>query len=207
MRRKRHKISDDNINLIYDIVIILWVFALAVAIWYGVFKVDAMKVNEHEAIVHHTSVKIQSKQDSGKSIFVTHKLMEVALKNSNSTISAQEQETICYIVAGECGYESFEGKMAVAQCIYNAMKQDGLTASQVRDVYQYAGWKTNLASESPENWAEVEYAVKLVFDYGEKVTEENILWFYAPQYSNGAFHNTQRFVMEIGGHLFYAPWS
>lgn len=204
MRRKRHKISDDNMNFLYDIVIILWVFALAVAIWYGITKIDALK----EASTQYTNIKSTSlKQDSGKSIFVASKLVEVVSKKSNSTISSEERETIWYIVAGECGYEPFEGKMAVAQCIYNAMKQDGLTASQVRDVYQYAGWKTNLANESPENWAEVKYAVKLVFDYGEKVTKENILWFYAPQYSNGAFHNTQRFVMEIGGHLFYAPWN
>lgn len=204
MKRNRHKIRDDNMNLIYDIVIILWVFALVVAIWYGIFKMDVTK----EASTQYTNIKVTSlKQDSGKPIFVAPKLVEVAPKNSNSTISAQERETICYIVAGECGYEPFEGKMAVAQCIYNAMKQDGLTASQVRDVYQYAGWKTNLVSESPENWAEVEYAVKLVFDCGEKVTEENILWFYAPKYSNGAFHNTQRFVMEIGGHKFFGPWD
>lgn len=204
MKRKRHKISDDNMNLIYDIVIILWVFTLAVAIWHDIFKMEGTK----EASTQYTNIKVTSlKQDSGKPIFVAPKLVEVAPKNSNSRISAQERETICYIVAGECGYEPFEGKMGVAQCIYNAMEQDGLTASQVRDVYQYAGWKTNLASESLENWAEVEYAVKLVFDYGEKVTEENILWFYAPKYSNGAFHNTQRFVMEIGEHLFYAPWN
>lgn len=204
MRCKRHKISEDNMNFLYDIVIIFWVFALAIAIWYGIFKMDTAK----EVSTKYTNIKLTSlKQDSGKSIFVTSKSVEVAFKNSNSTISAQERETICYIIAGECGYESFKGKMAVAQCIYNAMKQDGLSASQVRDVYQYTGWKTNLANESPEDWAEVEYAVKLVFDYGEKVTEENILWFYAPQYSNGAFHNTQKFVMEIGGHLFYAPWN
>lgn len=204
MRRKRHKISDNNMNFLYDIVIILWVFALAVAIWYGIFKIDAAK----EASTQHTNIKLTSlKQDFGKSIFVTPKLVKVALKNSNSTISVEERETICYIVAGECGYESFEGKMAVAQCIYNAMKQDGLTASQVRDVYQYAGWKTNLANESPEDWVEVEYAVKLVFDYGEKVTEENILWFYAPKYSSGSWHNTQKFVVEISNHRFYAPWD
>ena len=123
-------------------------------------------------------------------------------------ITEDDRYVIEHIVAGEAGHEPLLGKMAVAQCILNAMEQDGLTASEVRKTYQYSGWmKENFPTNYPEDWAEVQQAVWCVFDNGEKVTEENILWFYAPKYSEGSWHNTQKFVVEISNHRFYAPWN
>ena len=123
-------------------------------------------------------------------------------------ITDDDRYVIERIVAGEAGHEPLLGKMAVAQCILNAMEQDGLTASEVRKTYQYSGWmKENFPTNYPEDWAEVQQAVWCVFDNGEKVTEENILWFYAPKYSEGSWHNTQKFVVEISNHRFYAPWN
>ena len=118
-------------------------------------------------------------------------------------ISNQDRETIQYIVAGEAGYEPIEGKMAVAQALLNAMKKDGCNAKQVRKLYQYSGWKTNLNIESPENWAEVKEAVNRVFDEGEFVSENPILFFYAPKYSSGKFHRTLPHDQIIGGHSFH----
>lgn len=123
-------------------------------------------------------------------------------------ITNDDRYVIEHIVAGEAGHEPLLGKMAVAQCILNAMKQDGLTASEVREVYQYSGWmREGFETNYPEDWAEVQQAIWCVFDNGEKVTEENILWFYAPKYSSGSWHNTQKFVIEISNHRFYAPWN
>lgn len=118
-------------------------------------------------------------------------------------ISNQDRETIQYIVAGEAGYEPIEGKMAVAQALLNAMKKDGCNAKQVRKLYQYSGWKTNLNIESPENWAEVKEAVNRVFDEGEFVSENPILFFYAPKYSSGKFHRALPHDQIIGGHSFH----
>lgn len=123
-------------------------------------------------------------------------------------ITEDDRYVIEHIVAGEAGHEPLLGKMAVAQCILNAMEQDGLTASEVRKTYQYSGWmKENFPTNYPEDWIEVQQAIWCVFDNGEKVTEENILWFYAPKYSSGSWHNTQKFVIEISNHRFYAPWD
>lgn len=124
------------------------------------------------------------------------------------SITDDDRYVIEHIVAGEAGHEPLLGKMAVAQCILNAMEQDNLTASGVRETYQYSGWmKENFPTNYPEDWAEVQQAVWCVFDNGEKVTEENILWFYAPKYSSGSWHNTQKFIVEISNHRFYAPWN
>lgn len=118
-------------------------------------------------------------------------------------ISNQDRETIQYIVAGEAGYESIKGKMAVAQTLLNAMKKENCDAKQVRKIYQYSGWKTNLNIESPENWVEVKKAVNRVFDNGEFVSENPILFFYAPKYSSGKFHRTLPHDQVIGGHSFH----
>lgn len=129
-------------------------------------------------------------------------------------ITNEDRYVIEHIVAGEAGHEPLLGKMAVAQCILNAMTQDDLTASKVRETYQYSGrMKENFSTNYPEDWAEVQQAVWRVFDNGEKVTEENILWFYSPANMNGgrggasSFHESQKFVVEISGHKFFAPWS
>lgn len=130
------------------------------------------------------------------------------------SITDDDRYVIERIVAGEAGHEPLLGKMAVAQCILNAMEQDNLTVSGVREIYQYSGWmKENFPANYPEDWGEVQQAVWCVFDNGEKVTEENILWFYSPANMNGgrggtsSFHESQKFVIEIGGHRFFAPWN
>lgn len=117
-----------------------------------------------------------------------------------------ERAVVEYIVAGEAGYESYEGKWAVAQCILNGCLRNGAQPSEVKTAYKYSGWKTNLESKSPEDWAEVQEVVSRVFDYGEMCVDDFILWFYAPKYSRGGWHNTQRFVTQIGGHRFYSTW-
>ena len=125
------------------------------------------------------------------------------------SISEEDRYIIEHIVAGEAGHESFLGKMAVAQCILNAMKQDNLNLKEVRIYYQYTGWSPeNFESTFPEEWNDVCYAVTCVFDYGLKVTDENILWFYSPENmenNTSEFHENQKFVIEIGGHRFFAP--
>lgn len=111
-------------------------------------------------------------------------------------LSDYERRTVECMVMGEAGNQALEGQMAVAQCILNACIKDDLTPSEVRSVYKYSGWSEN-PSES------VKTAVTKVFDNGETVVDEPILWFYNPAISNGTFHNTQTFVISIGDHRFY----
>ena len=108
-------------------------------------------------------------------------------------------------VAGEAGNQSFDGKAAVAQCLLNAMKKDSLTADEVIKVYQYAGWNEELQHSNPEAWENCKLAVDAVFDVGFKLTDENILWFYNPDIVYSGFHESQKYVMTIGAHKFFAP--
>ena len=107
------------------------------------------------------------------------------------------------VVAGECAYEPSEGKLAVAQCYFDAMIKDGLTAREVKEVYQYAGWNSDLDKQDRKMYIEVMDAVHDIFDVGQFVTEKPILFFYSPSLCDSPWHESQNYVMTIGGHKFF----
>ena len=107
------------------------------------------------------------------------------------------------VVAGECAYEPYEGKLAVAQCYFDAMIKDGLTAREVKEVYQYAGWNPDLDKQDRKMYIEVMDAVHDIFDMGQFVTEKPILFFYAPSLCDSPWHESQNYAMTIGGHKFF----
>lgn len=107
------------------------------------------------------------------------------------------------VVAGECAYEPYEGKLAVAQCYFDAMIKDGLTAREVKEVYQYAGWNPDLDKQDRKMYIEVMDAVHDIFDMGQFVTEKPILFFYSPSLCDSQWHESQNYVMTIGGHKFF----
>lgn len=114
-------------------------------------------------------------------------------------LSEYERSVAECMVMGESGAEPYDGQLLVAQCILNACLKDGLQPSQVRKEYGYYGWHNNPSQDAKD-------AVSAVFDDGYKVVEECILYFYAPRYSGGGWHETQRFVIEVGGHRFFSEW-
>lgn len=118
-------------------------------------------------------------------------------------LTEADRKTIQYIVAGEAKGEPMEGKMAVAQCILNGMVKSNWTAEKVRIEYQYSGWDDELEKSNPEAWAEVVEAVSRVFDDGELISDKPILYFYAPEYSSGKWHETLEFSFELSGHRFF----
>lgn len=89
-------------------------------------------------------------------------------------LTKEEFEVACALVMGEAGGESWEGKIAVAQCILSACERDGIEPTQVRKAYKYDGWNTAYTEE-------VEKAVTAVFKDGERVCDEDIIFFYAPR--------------------------
>lgn len=118
-------------------------------------------------------------------------------------ITEDDRYVIECVVAGEAKGEPTEGKMAVAQCLLNAMAKDGLSASDIRKKYQYSGWDDELQNSNPDCWAEVCEAVSRVFDDGEFVSENPILYFYAPKVINSKWHRSLPHDQNIGGHSFH----
>lgn len=112
-------------------------------------------------------------------------------------ITDDDRSTLEHIVSGEAGGESYEGKLWVATCLLNAMRLEDMTAEEVRTAYQYAGWSETVSDDTVK-------AVSAVFDDGE-TTHDTVLWFYAPKYCNGTWHETQDYITTVGGHKFFAP--
>ena len=112
-------------------------------------------------------------------------------------LSAAERDVVERVVMAEAGGESFEGQMLVAQCILNACEIDAERPEVVVVLYQYA-------KARPEPTQSVRDAVAAVFDRGETAVNAPILYFYNPAKTTSRWHETQDFVIEVGGHRFFA---
>ena len=108
-----------------------------------------------------------------------------------------ERDLVERVVMAESGGESYKGQMLVCQCILNACEIDGIRPAKVIKKYVYAKGR-------PEPSESVKQAVSAVFDKGETVTDEPIVYFYAPKIVKSDFHESQRFVLAEGNHKFFA---
>ena len=111
-------------------------------------------------------------------------------------LTETERDLVERVVMAESGGESYKGQMLVAQCILNACEIDGIRPAKVIKKYVYA-------KARPEPSDSVKRAVSAVFDKGETVTDEPIVYFYAPKIVKSEFHESQIFAIEEGGHKFF----
>lgn len=111
-------------------------------------------------------------------------------------LTAAERDTVERVVMAEAGAEPYEGQIAVAQCILNACEREGKRPDEIVVEYQYTDMR-------PEPTNEVKAAVSAVFDYGETVTDAEILYFYAPELCDSEWHESQTYVCTIGEHRFF----
>lgn len=175
-----------------------WKQTNKIAIEYINYSVDSIEESNIENEIHVDCVELIETEAEMDTEF--HPVFE---------LSDYERWVVCCMVAGESAGESYDGQWAVAQCIYQACVNDNLQPSEVKIQYQYSGWNETLEFDNPELWAQIEEIVSRVFDYGEMCVDDEILWFYAPYWMrNGVseWHETQRFVTQIGGHKFFAKW-
>lgn len=151
--------------------------------------------------------------ESWKDIKAEAKARKIANSVNNAAAAIEEESKCKYaltdyerwyvgaIVAGEAGGETMDGKMAVAQCILNAMLLEKYTPEQVRVNYQYSGWNESMAMDS-----DVQEAITRVFDNGETVTDKYILYFYAPAWCTSSWHESQDYAGTFGSQRFFARW-
>ncbi len=117
------------------------------------------------------------------------------LPNKRYELTDEEFYLVCGIVMAEAGGESYEGKMAVAQVILNNCERSNCRPAEIAWMF---------AKPRPTWTDEVWLAVTAVFNEGQTITDEKILWFYAPDLCQSAWHESQRFVLAVGGHKFFA---
>lgn len=156
-----------------------------------------IKKQDLEKLIGNNSEVINSKNQNQLDLYMTE------YDKPFYPITEDDRYVIECIVAGEAKGEPTEGKMAVAQCLLNAMAKDGLSASDVRKKYQYSGWDDELQNSNPDCWAKVCEAVNRVFDDGEFVSENPILYFYAPKWVYSRWHESLNHAVTVGGHKFF----
>lgn len=156
-----------------------------------------IKKQDLEKLIGNNSEVINSKNQNQLDLYMTE------YDKPFYPITEDDRYVIECIVAGEAKGESTEGKMAVAQCLLNGMVKDGLSASDVRTQYQYSGWDDELQNSNPDCWVEVCEAVSRVFDDGEFVSENPILYFYAPKWVYSRWHESLNHAVTVGGHKFF----
>lgn len=174
-------------------------FALIICVILILFSTNRSSSVELEVVTLEPEVKTLDKENTTNNNTIEN-IEEPIIKEPSFLLSDYERWVAECIVMGESGSEPYDGQILVAQCIVNACLKDGLQPSEVRTKYKYSGWKQN-PTESVKN------AVSSVFDDGYRLVDEYILYFYAPKYSKGRWHETQRFVIEVGGHRFFAEWD
>ena len=111
-------------------------------------------------------------------------------------LTPEQRTLIEQVVSAESRGEPYDGQVAVAQCILNACLKDDITPERAVVKYKYT-------SARVEPTDSVKEAVAAVFDRGEGVTDEPILYFYAPAIVHSDFHESQTFVIEIKNHRFF----
>lgn len=111
-------------------------------------------------------------------------------------LTAAERDTVERVVMAEAAAEPYEGQIAVAQCVLNACERENMRPDEIVVEYQYT-------DKRPEPTDEVKAAVSAVFDYGETATDREILYFYAPALCESEWHESQDYVMTVGGHRFF----
>lgn len=163
----------------------------------SVSEIETESVSETAGTITAESEAYESiEPETSESIATTEKhSVTLSAKQFDGSISEDEYEFICTIVMAEAGAEPYEGIIAVTQCYLNAMKKENADAYTIHNKYGYAKGKT------PDR--NVRTIVYDVLYNGLSVTDEPILFFYAPSLTYSAWHESQIFVMEIGGHRFF----
>ena len=111
-------------------------------------------------------------------------------------LTPEQRTLIEQVVSAESRGEPYDGQVAVAQCILNACLKDNIRPAAVLKKYHYTTARVEPTSS-------IRRAVAAVFDRGEGVTDEPIIYFYNPNLCESEFHESQIFVIEIQNHRFF----
>lgn len=205
--RKKRKLPFLQYAILFSILV--WMIAMTVAV--VALCIDSFAEEEATTISSEESLQEQSSDvreySTEEVIQEVNEVEEVeeekVLEHIETTFSLSDEERyiVEQVVMQECGHEPYEGIVAVAQCIYNTAIYKEMSPADVVSVPgQYASPSKEAANE------DVKKAVSQVFDSEEFCVEEPIMFFYAPKYSAGTWHESSpnlEYVCTIGGHKFF----
>ena len=195
---------------IFSVILCIAIFCLCV-LQFNVVNAKAMGATQGVGIPYVTRVDIPI-DDPEPSVIFEEEVIEESEEEIDETadiseeaaesgprfyLSDYERAELESLVMAESGAESYEGQMGVAQCILNACEKEGKQPSEIAIMYRYT-------KHRPAPNESVKEAVRAVFDRGEVITDAKILYFYAPALVDSAWHESQTYVLTVGGHKFFA---
>jgi hypothetical protein len=195
---------------IFSVILCMAIFCLCV-LQFNVVNAKAMGATQGVGIPYVTRVDIPIDDPEPSVIFEedvidepkeeieeTADISEEAIESGpRFYLSDYERSELESLVMAESGAESYEGQMGVAQCILNACEKENKQPSEIAIMYRYT-------KHRPAPNESVKEAVRAVFDRGEVITDAKILYFYAPALVYSAWHESQTYVLTVGGHKFFA---
>ena len=159
-----------------------------------VTRVDIPIDDPEPSVIFEEEIELEPEEEIKKQTDIYDEVVE---SGPRFYLSDYERSELEALVMAESGGESYEGQMGVAQCILNACEKEGKLPSEIAVMYRYT--KHRVAPNES-----VKEAVRAVFDRGEVITDAKILYFYAPALVYSAWHESQTYVLTVGGHKFFA---
>lgn len=205
--RKKRKPPFTQYAILFSVLVCMIAMTVAVvALCIDSFaEEEATPISSEESLQeHYSDVQDYSTEEVIQEVNEVEEVEEEkVLEHIETTfsLSGEERYIVEQVVMSECGNEPYEGIVAVAQCIYNTAVNKGMSPADVVQVPgQYASMSSNEANDN------VKKAVSQVFDSEEFYVEEPIMFFYAPKYSAGTWHESSpnlEYACTIGGHKFF----
>lgn len=117
---------------------------------------------------------------------------------TGQSAAAPDEDYILRVITAEGGADQLVCN-GVVQCLYNACQKDcwARSVTEILREYQYTAPAEWISEEARIAWDAVFLSGVTFVDFGEA------LYFYAPAYCESPWHESQRFVAEVGGVRFF----
>ena len=114
------------------------------------------------------------------------------------SLTSKDRDLVERLVQGEAGAEGFIGAALVAQTLRDTMVESGIyDLMEIKKAYGYSGRLVTKPNQ------EVLDAVAFIFDNGGYIVQHRLTYFYSFNNTKSGFHESQKFILEHGGHRFF----
>lgn len=134
----------------------------------------------------------------------THTQLLTEYRSGDVWTSADLRRVIRMVIA-ESGNQSLEGQMAVAQCIYDRYK-NGYGGDTISEILSAPRQFTEPWAGDIMQYPQACVAVARVFIFGERVFDEDVIYFYNPEIADAhavaTFEANNKYLGTIDDHVF-----
>lgn len=162
---------------------------------------SAIENNEIDVEPNESVVVASGGSDPTSEALIAGVRVDDSYSGSPINITGQNRVYLENLVQSEAGNQGFIGAALVAQTIHDTMLMDNCyDVATIKNTHAYEGSLYNTPCD------DVKRAVEFIFDKGGMAVQHRLIYFYAPKLVNSSFHESQKFIIEYGGHRFFDRW-